>query len=160
LYQRGKTKFHARFNKLKYQILCQVLELDEELTQVSHLLQAQKFNSAAQIMVKMLEALKKVQQVEPEVSRAVKTQATLSYEQLMLELSNVWKESVVCHHDEEGAVVLRVVQQPLPELLAALNLIGNDHKIKTFANKLLELPMSTVMLSTTEAKLDDPQEVI
>jgi len=105
-------------------------------------------------MVKMLEALKKVQQVEPEVSRAVKTQATLSYEQLMLELSNV------CHHDEEGAVVLRVVQQPLPELLAALNLIGNDHKIKTFANKLLELPMSTVMLSTTEAKLDDPQEVI
>lgn len=127
---------------------------------MSHLLQAQKFNSAAQIMVKMLVALKNIQQVEPEVSRAVKTQATLSYEQLMLELSNVWKESVVCQHDEEGAVVLRVVQQPLPELLAALNLIGNDHKIKTFANKLLELPMSTVMLNTTEAKIEEPQEVL
>jgi len=135
------------------------LELDEKLSEVSQLLQSQKFYSAAQITTKMLHALKKTHSLEPEVSRAVKNQAILTHEQLLFDLGNAWKQSVVCSQDEEGVILLKVEQQPLPELLAALHLIGNDHRVKNLARRLLDLPLSAVMLKTTECNTDTPQEV-
>ncbi|XP_059485987.1 centromere/kinetochore protein zw10 homolog [Neocloeon triangulifer] len=127
-----------------------VLEIDRSLGEVDQLLKSKRLHLAAQISMKMQTVVKETDDIEPEVMKAVKINAIIAHEQLLNDISNIWKNSVVCHHeDEERLFVLKIKPDPLPELIAALQLIGNDHMLQTFANRLLDNPMSTVMTKST-----------
>ncbi|CAB3379430.1 Hypothetical predicted protein [Cloeon dipterum] len=141
----------------KANCMVELQELEHSLKSVQHLSKSQSFYSAAEISMKMLQVAKVQKEIEPEVMKAVKTEAIIAHQQLLHELDSVWKESLVCQHDEDGLILVKVVPQPLPELVSALQLTGNLYNLQTFANRLIDLPISAAMKKTTNYEVGQGQ---